>query len=183
MKFSSVNIDKSIQAKRLIFKKEGSYIFDLVFQLIYTLAIVIFYIVIMLLEWDTMDRNAQHFVVIFSVFVLFIVYLFILKILENKLTTIHSIHQSSENVAIVLKYFKDNNIKIKSKSNNLVIGVDQYKNVEGSSIAYKTNFIVILFYQKEVQFTIFTERKKLNFPSVFGKYYLKRDLKNMLLKK
>lgn len=176
MKITSINFEESVQSKRLIFRKNFEYYFDLSFQFFVNIALL-FGVFINLINWNNYGRNERFFLIVFIIFTLFFNYLLFKKLTENKLISIITNNNTKENKIIIIQYFKENEIFISKNSENIILAIDDLGSI--GPFNWKKNHIVILFDKNEILFTLLTERNKVNFANLFDKISLRNDLRKV----
>lgn len=175
MKITSINYNKSIKTGKLVFKKNFEYYFDFYFQIFLNLALT-FAVIINIFEWKNYGTNEKSFIIIFIIFTSYSYLLLYKKLTECKLSKLRTNKTIVENKKLVLNYLRENRFKIYQNKYNVISAIDDLGNT--GLLTWKKNHIVILCDDNEINFTILTERNKVNFPSLFDKYYLKKDLIN-----
>ena len=173
MKIASINFDESIKSRKLKFKKNFEFYFEIIFQIFINLALI-FGLIINLINWKEYGINEKSFLLVFIIFTLYFNLLLFKKLTENNLVKIITKNSTEEHKRIVLDYIKQNNIQVLRNSKDTILAIDDY----GSTglFSWKKNHIILLFHQNQIFFTLLTERQKVNFPSFFDKFSLKKDL-------
>ncbi len=173
MKITSINYEASIHYGRLAFKKGYHYYFENLFQISINAALILG-VVSIAISWKDYGINEKSFLIVYILFTFYFTFLLFLKLTEDRLQVIKTQNTKEDNKKLVVDYLKQKEIRIQRNSKNILVAFDPSPNTVPFSS--KRNYIVILFHEEYIYFTLFTERNKVNFPSLFDKIGLKKEL-------
>lgn len=178
MKIIALDFKQSLSRQKLIFKASLSYKLDLFFQIFMNVALWLI-IGVNFVYYASYDRNQKSFIYTFIVFACICNYLLYLKLREKRLSILPSNNTAAFNRNRILALAMQEDWSIRKDSKGIIIAFEDCGDRGLGNTKELTR--VFLLSGNEVFFTIFTERRRVNFPSPFTRAHLKSDLKKVLI--
>ncbi len=173
-----INIEKSIIAKKLIYKRDWADIINAIGVIIILIPLAILSGV---LFWLDMQVSKKLSVLVFTCIFIFIlaVYSIYRTIMGSHLSHIHTGFQKNKNMDLVLAFVNKTNNSILLKNKNIII-INEENELSWNNVWSKT--IIFIPDDNTIYFNIKKDYPKLNLPVLFSHLALKSELKNFIKK-
>lgn len=175
----NLDINKSIESRKLIFEENWSDKFDNFTNYLIFIALINSS-VLCLKEINPLSSNDRVGYYLFPLVIVFCLYGFYCKFSEKHLKEIKFYIHKEEAKQKILEYGKKYNYRISKISDNLVFLNESINNFSSRN---HEKTILVFFKSDSILYTIIKEGYRLNAPVLFSQHFTRRDLKKMLQKK
>lgn len=171
----NLNITKSIELRKLVFKESWYDRFDTLTIYFMCLAIISFAI-LCFAELKSFSENKFEYFIL-SCLIIFSLYTSYCKFTEKKLKRINFNIHKEEAKKRIMEYGKKYNYRISKVSSNLIFLNEPTNNFDLQENEQTT---IVFFKDNEVLYTVIKEESRINFPVLFSQHFTKIELKKIL---